>query len=198
MRPSLVALLFAACSVPAFSQATLCFGSELIVLDTFNVQLVLSEGSARSATLPVLGDAGSTVVWEYVTLRPAPGEINYYIPVDSIHFSGTGSDSDSLSTGDLFDLLAQTTIANSYSLGHFTCGDSCPGTTVRVYQQSCVQRLGIGGSTHFAPCDTASCCSREYRICCPGPNAFPVLTFVGGSSATCASTNLPGCQSTCP
>lgn len=190
----LVSLFF--CSATAFCQSITCIAPGVVIVDTVQASLVLSESSSSSRFL--FADADNRLSWEHIVTRPAPGEIEFHIPVDSIRFSGDGSAADSLSTQDLFALIAQTTILDAISLGYISCSGTCPGITVRVYLPSCVQRSGSGSSTSFTSCSSSQCCVREYQVCCPAPNGSPVLTPVQSQTPSCLSSAAIGCESACP
>lgn len=161
-----------------------------------NASLLCSlEVTVALSVPPIQGASVSQVIHDICVWRTSAGRVEYVINVESIRFSGNCADADSISTADLFDLLAQADISQGIALGYATCGDLCGDTeTTRVYEDACVQRVGSGCATQFTVCAGSGFCSRRYNVCCPNGPGSPVLRLLSTDAPACTGF---GCESTC-
>ncbi len=150
---------------------------------------------ALSPTPPMQGLSVSQVIHDICVWRTSTGRVDYVVKTESIRFVGNCADADSISTADLFDLLAQADISQGIALGYTPCGVPCSESeTTRVYADACVQRVGSGCTTQFIACAGSGYCSRRYSVCCPNGPGSPVLNLLSIDAPACAGS---GCESAC-
>lgn len=185
MRSAVTALvLLLVLSVECWSQSNPCLDANVTVLDTVGGRVELS--------------SGNDIVWEVFVARTGSGQINYVINVGSIQFTGDGAVVDAMSTKQIFDLIAQMTVAQGIGLGYTSCPSNCNTPTQAVVKiPACVQRIGTGTDTHFTVCGGSGCCTRVYNVCCPTGNGVPLITLASSNSPGCSGA-AAGCESTCP
>lgn len=185
MRRAVTALaLLLVLSVECWSQSIPCSDANPTVLDTVDCQIQLSGVTYNT--------------WEVWILRNGSGQINYVINVQSIQFTGDGAVVDAMTTKQIFDLIAQMTVAQGVGLGYTSCPSNCNTPTQAVVKiPACVERLGTGLETHFAVCAGTGCCTRVYNVCCPVSNSAPQITLASSNSPGCSGA-AAGCESTCP
>jgi hypothetical protein len=151
-----------------------------------------------SFTIDLAISANCNVRCDFCTWRTSGGSgTDITINPASIRFSSNATIADTINTVTLFNLLAQTTVAQAFALGYITCPTVCSDNyTIKVYQASCVQRSGIGTSALFNECGSGDYCARVYTVCCPVGAGSPVISFLrtegticsGGASGTCIAT----------
>lgn len=177
-------------SVCSSAQSGVCSDQGTVALDTVAMEVTIP---------PTVPNSKSCVAaWEYVIERSSGGQISYRIDPGSIHFSGDPVTINSLSTIQVFDLIATATVSNGVVIGATPCPSSCTTPSyATVVQPSCVTRGGNGENTYFSACFSTGCCRRTYSVCCPnGPNS-PQIVLVSAQSSTCIGMG-GGCESTCP
>ncbi len=184
MRRAVMALvLLLVLSVECRSQTNNCSDPNATPIDTVSVDVSVG--------------AWTKSIWE-VWIERSGGQVQYVINVTSIHFTGDGATVDAMSTKQIFDMIAQTTVAQGVALGHTSCPSNCNAPTLAVVKiPACVQRLGTGLGTHFTVCGGGGCCTRVYNVCCPTGSSAPQITLASSSSPGCSGA-AAGCESTCP
>jgi hypothetical protein len=138
--------------------------------------------------------------WEICIWRnESTGQTSYSIRSESISYTGDGTVINGMTTPEIFDLLAQTSVAQLVAQGSIPCNPDCSTAqaTAMLFTTACVQRSGSGASTQFLPCDALSCCMRTYSVCCPYGPGNPVIQLLSSQSSGCTSTNV-ACETTCP
>jgi hypothetical protein len=165
----------------------LCGDSTAIKVDTIHVDLLLSPTS--------------TISWEAVFFATSRGG-NPVLSVSpsSITFLGDGTVPNGMTTVQIFDLVARTSVARAVASGRVHCSSSCAvPDTVKVSVAGCVERTGTGINTRFAVCLSSGCCVRLYAVCCPKGVGSPTITLLNTFSPTCTGLGGSGrpCESTC-
>lgn len=152
---------------------------------SFTIELALSTACnvrCDVCTWRVSGGSGADI-----TIDPA-----------SIRFSSNAAIADTINTVTLFNLLAQTAVAQAYTLGYITCPGICSDTyTTKVYQASCVQRTGSGTSALYSACSGGDYCARLYKICCPSGAGSPAITYQSSQGTVCTGGVTGACLATC-
>jgi hypothetical protein len=142
--------------------------------------------------------------WEICIWRnETTGQTAYSISPGSIDYTGDGTVINGMTTPEIFDLLAQTSVAQLVAQGIIPCNPDCStaGTTALLFTTACVQRTGSGQNTQFLPCDALSCCMRTYSICCPYGPDNPVIQLISSQSSGCSGSTTAtstSCETTCP
>jgi len=182
-----LALLFHA--VSCWAQSTPCTEPGSTVIDTLEMEL----------TLPPSGQHQSvSTAWELLVERTSSGQTNYVINASSIRFTGDATVVNSMSTTQIFNLIATATVSQGVAVGFTGCPPTCDKPSyATVVQPSCVERTGSGDSTHFEPCPSPGCCIRTYSVCCPNGPGSPQIVLIGSQSSGCPSVDGQ-CSSTCP
>lgn len=182
-----LALLF--CSVSCWAQSNPCSEPGSTVIDTVEMQITVPPSGQTQA---------GTWIWEFLIERTSSGQTNYVINASSISFKGDATVANSMSTTQIFNMIATATVSHGVAVGFTGCPPTCDKPSyATVVQPSCVQRSGSGESTHFEPCPSPGCCIRTYSVCCPNGPGSPQIVLINSQSSGCPGVNGQ-CSSTCP
>lgn len=197
MKAILLTLFLCSIIVTTHAKPSLPCGEEgATPIDTFSVNMELQ--SLQGGSSLTSGAGSAWVSWEVIVQHSSSGQNNYVVNLGSISFTGDPTEVDNMTTGQIFTLIGQSTVAQGVALGHTPCPPSCTTPAVaEVRLPACVGRIGIGIGTYFQECDT-NCCVRTYHICCPNGPGAPIIDLVSTSGPSC-SGSIQGatCTSTC-
>lgn len=183
MKRAFLALAFLLLlATSTWAQTPPCLEADTVV-DTVQLQLSLS--------------TTEHLVWDFYLGRAASGRMEYAINPASIKFSGSCSNLNTMSTSQIFDMIATATVSQGVGLGFTTCPSSCTSPSItKVFVPGCVHRSGSDADTRFEPCPSTPCCVRTYSVCCPNGTGSPVITLLSSQSSSCTPSSY--CESTCP
>ena len=186
MKRAFLALAFLLLlAISTWAQLPMCSESETII-DTTHVELSFSTTASKSV-----------YAWDIVIERTNAGRIDAAIDPTTIKFSGDCSGLNAMSTSQIFDMIAMTTVSQEVGQGYITCPSSCVNPVItKIYLPACVHRSGSDSTTRFESCSPTSCCVRTYSVCCPNGTGSPVITLLSSQSSGCTPNSY--CESTCP
>lgn len=187
-RALLALVLLLLLPIPVRPQSAVCSDQGSTIIDTMQMEIGIPSQSGKVASL----------LWEVIVDRTSGGQVNYRIDPGTIRFQGDAAVINSLSTSQVFDLIATTTVSNGVAIGTTPCPTSCTTPSyATVVQPSCISRSGSGESTRFDACYSSGCCRRTYSVCCPNGPGSPQVVLVNSQGTTCLGMG-GGCESTCP
>jgi hypothetical protein len=132
-------------------------------------------GSSSATTTIYTGGDGSqsqakkksTIIFEVIFMRTSGGRVDYVINPLSIGCSGDGVDE--VGTGTIFSAISATAVSVGIEAGYTQCA-SGSGSQATVWNNSCIQRVGSGNSTHFVIVNPDLYSTRDYSyVCGNGP-----------------------------
>jgi hypothetical protein len=165
-----------------------------VLVDTFSIRVGFELGQGG---IPVeKQNAGAETVVIVGSWRNLEGKIMYQLETPTIRFHGADPTIDSLVTAWAFNLLATKAVIAGSHRGYTPPSTSCESPNrVHVYASRCVNRLGAGTGTQFAPCDEVNYNTWEYGVCVSS-SGLTVNQLQYNNTNTCDAA--AGCQMTYP